>query len=165
MSNLVEVRQPGRHPLRLEVVDRLDIGRECDGLLLVDERVSRRHLRLEAVVEGLQVTDLGSSNGTYLDGERLQGSAVIGPDTTLRIGSTSILVMRRSLPFDEPDTPPGAGQEAEIDLRSTSSDTPAGGLFHEHPHQAVPLPEPTTWSPGSPRRRSARVERPIRLRR
>ncbi len=160
MNTLVEVRQPGRHPLRLEVVDRLDIGRECDGLLIVDERVSRRHLRLESVVEGLQVTDLGSSNGTYLDGERLEGSAVIGPDTTLRIGSTSILVMRRNLPFGDPGP-----ESAEIDLRSTSSDTPAGGLFHEHPHQAVPLPEPTTWNPESPRRRSARVERPIRLRR
>lgn len=161
MSNLVEVRQPGRHPLRLEVLDRLDIGRECDGLLIVDERVSRRHLRLEVVVDGLQVTDLGSSNGTYLDGERLHGPAVIGPDTTLQIGSTSILVMRRKPPFGEP----GPAANDEIDLRSTSSETPAGGLFHEHPHQAVPLPEPTTWSPESPRRRSARVERPIRLRR
>ena len=32
----IEVRQPGRRPLRLVLTEGLDVGRECDGLLLVD---------------------------------------------------------------------------------------------------------------------------------
>ena len=91
--NLIVVAQEGRSPLHIQVTDRLDIGRECDGLLVTDERVSRRHLRFEVVGEQLMVTDLGSSNGTYLDGIRLRGPAALEPDSTLTLGSVSIRLL------------------------------------------------------------------------
>jgi hypothetical protein len=41
---IVEIREPGR-PVRRRVVDRaIEVGRECDGEVLSDEGVSRRHL-------------------------------------------------------------------------------------------------------------------------
>ncbi len=89
---VIEVRQPGRSVLRIEIQNRLDIGRECDGLLVTDERVSRRHLRLEVSEGRLVAIDLGSSNGTWLDGRRLTGPEVLGPDDQLRLGSISIRV-------------------------------------------------------------------------
>ncbi len=89
-SNLIVINQAGRSPLHVQVADRLDIGRECDGLLVTDERVSRQHLRFEVVGEQLMVTDLGSSNGTYLNGVRLRGAARFEPDSTLTLGSVSI---------------------------------------------------------------------------
>jgi pSer/pThr/pTyr-binding forkhead associated (FHA) protein len=88
--NLIVVSEAGRSPLHVHVADRLDIGRECDGLLVTDERVSRRHLRFEVVGERLVVTDLGSSNGTYLDGVRLRGPVTFEPESTLTLGSVSI---------------------------------------------------------------------------
>jgi len=90
LCNLLLVRQAGRAPLRVQVADQLELGRECDGLLVTDERVSRRHLRFDVVGEQLIVTDLGSSNGTYIDGVRLEGPATFGPDSTLTLGSMSI---------------------------------------------------------------------------
>ncbi|MGF1596935.1 MAG: FHA domain-containing protein [Acidimicrobiales bacterium] len=86
----VVVAQEGRRPLRVVVDGRLDVGRECDGLLLADERVSRLHLRLDVVDERIVVSDLGSSNGTFLDGTRLDAPSVLSPGSTICLGSTSI---------------------------------------------------------------------------
>lgn len=108
MRPIVEVRERGRTPLRIEVDDRLELGRECDGLLLTDARVSRRHLRLEVVEDRLQAVDLGSSNGTYLDGHRLTGPTEIGDDQVLVLGSTSVRVVGAS-----------GRRSDEIDLRSS----------------------------------------------
>lgn len=66
------------------------IGRdpECD-LPLNDERVSWRHLRVE-ISEGVPiVTDLGSSNGTFLDGRKIDREPVRVPrDAIVQVGGT-----------------------------------------------------------------------------
>ena len=49
----------------------LEVGRDCDGLLLGDPRTSRRHATLMANAGGLTVLDMGSSNGTYVNGTRI----------------------------------------------------------------------------------------------
>lgn len=50
----------------------ITIGRseDCD-LQLDDTHLSRRHLRIESVNDAIYLTDLGSSNGTFLEGKRL----------------------------------------------------------------------------------------------
>ena len=49
---IIEIREPGR-PVRRVVLDRaIEVGRECDGEVLSDEGVSRRHLRLVPRMEG-----------------------------------------------------------------------------------------------------------------
>ncbi len=46
-------------------------GKDCD--LLIDCRtLSRKHARLTIQPEGVHIEDLGSANGTYLNGERVQ---------------------------------------------------------------------------------------------
>ncbi|MGQ4583776.1 FHA domain-containing protein [Lysobacter sp. F60174L2] len=60
----------------------VSIGRvaECE-LHLHDEGLSRRHARLVPVDTGIQVEDLGSSNGCYINGERvLRGVARAGDE-------------------------------------------------------------------------------------
>ncbi len=49
------------------------IGRapECGIPVTVDE-ISRRHVELKPVADGLSVEDLGSANGTYVNGQRIQ---------------------------------------------------------------------------------------------
>ncbi len=56
-------------------------------LVLSHPSVSRRHARL--VVEGSEISleDLGSSNGTWVEGRRIRGKASIGPGSSLRFGS------------------------------------------------------------------------------
>ncbi len=90
---LIAVSQDGRIPLHVVVVDRLDVGRECDGLLLADQRVSRLHLRLELVEGRMVVADLGSSNGTFVDGLRVRAPVVLEPLSTITLGTTSIRLL------------------------------------------------------------------------
>ena len=68
------------------------IGRDpgCD-VVLDDPLASRRHAQVERNEAGqLQIRDLGSSNGTFVDGSRLTGTAVLSPRTAIRIGHTLV---------------------------------------------------------------------------
>jgi two-component system, NtrC family, response regulator HydG len=60
-------------------------------LCLSDLRVSRRHLALEVAGKQLLVEDLGSTNGTFVNGLQVR-SAFLNGGETLRLGDTSITV-------------------------------------------------------------------------
>lgn len=90
MSTAVKVMEAGRSPLYVIVEQHLDLGRDCDGLLLVDERVSRHHLQIENTGGHLVVTDMQSSNGSFLDGQRIEKPVVLRPGAVVTIGSTTI---------------------------------------------------------------------------
>ena len=51
----------------------MTVGREasCD-VTLRDSKVSREHFRISKHKEGFTVEDLGSRNGTFLNGQRIQ---------------------------------------------------------------------------------------------
>jgi adenylate cyclase len=87
---LVEVRQPDRKPLLVAVRGSLDIGRDCDGLLLLDPEVSRRHVQLELRDGVLVVTDLGSTNGTTVNGSRIDQPTQITENDVVRLGGTEV---------------------------------------------------------------------------
>src|SRR5688500_2443703 len=72
--------------------DELSIG-TADGndLVLTDPSVSRHHCALHADERGLSITDLGSRNGTFVDGVELISGFVHG-GARLRVGSSVILV-------------------------------------------------------------------------
>src|SRR5262249_35897291 len=89
-SPVVEVRQPGRRPLLLVVRDHLDVGRDCDGLLLADPEVSRRHARLEAKGDALTVVDLGSTNGTTVNRELVTVARTLTTNDVVQVGATEI---------------------------------------------------------------------------
>jgi two-component system response regulator HydG len=62
----------------------------CD-LRLTDRRVSRRHLALELADEGLRVSDLDSTNGTYVEGVRIFAVLLAGSQV-VRLGETTLRV-------------------------------------------------------------------------
>jgi pSer/pThr/pTyr-binding forkhead associated (FHA) protein len=70
------------------------IGRSSQaGIELADPEVSRRHARLELVRGVLYVADLGSSNGTFLNGKALgQESIEVRPGDDIDVGNTRITV-------------------------------------------------------------------------
>lgn len=123
---LIAVSQDGRTPLHVVVVDRLDVGRECDGLLLADQRVSRLHLRLELVDGRMVVADLGSSNGTFVDGLRVRAPVVLEPLSTITLGATSIRLLGVApLPGRDPAGRDPAGDDPAAG--GPAGDEPVGG--------------------------------------
>ena len=72
------------------------IGRDIEATLRLaeDEGVSRRHARVTPVADGALLADLGSQNGTYVDGERVQ-ERELKEGMKIRIGQTTVLKFAR----------------------------------------------------------------------
>jgi hypothetical protein len=67
------------------------IGRADDStLVLTDDFASSRHARLTNRGGQWYVEDLGSTNGTYLDQQRVQGPLLVNPGVPIRIGQTAL---------------------------------------------------------------------------
>jgi class 3 adenylate cyclase len=87
----VVIREPGRVPLRLLLGGpAVEVGRDCQGLLLTDPQISRRHLSLQEASGEVRVTDLGSRNGTRVDGTPIDGAHVLAPGQVVQLGATTI---------------------------------------------------------------------------
>lgn len=110
-------------PLTLLLEDELVLGRDCEGLLLADAQVSRRHLRLRPAHGGVEVADLGSTNGTFLNGAPLRAPELVERSARVIIGDTTVALTVSSSAGGHVD---GAGLGATTsvrtidDLRSTS---------------------------------------------
>jgi predicted component of type VI protein secretion system len=76
-----------------EVLGELVIGREGASLVIEDDRVSRRHAIVRALPGALEVEDLGSTNGTFVDGRRLDGRATVSDGAEIRLGTTVLEVL------------------------------------------------------------------------
>ncbi|HVI02536.1 MAG TPA: FHA domain-containing protein [Enhygromyxa sp.] len=65
----------------------LDVGRMADcWLTLDDDLISRYHARFHVSPDRVEVEDLGSRNGTYVNGERLEGKVGLHNADKVRIG-------------------------------------------------------------------------------
>jgi len=96
----------GVRPARFEVVASPDlesgatielagptvVGREAGtGIRLDhDDYVSARHARIEPRLDGTWLEDLGSTNGTYVNGARVDGGRKLQTGDLVRIGSTEL---------------------------------------------------------------------------
>jgi hypothetical protein len=80
----------------------LTIGRASDnGLVLADSRASRHHARLYGRRGALVLTDLGSTNGSWVNDRRIDEMA-LGEGDRIRIGDT-ILIVESVEPVDAGD--------------------------------------------------------------
>lgn len=77
-------------PLAGRTVDATDvtIGREGCDVLLPDPEVSRRHARIRVIDETLAVEDLGSTNGTFVNGRMISALTPLEPGDRVGFGKT-----------------------------------------------------------------------------
>jgi FHA domain len=103
----VQAARRGPHAGRLVVVRSADLdegqdfeldsaqltigrGRQNDIAIGSDEYASARHARFEPRQDGVWVQDLGSTNGTFLNGARLEHPRRLSPGDVVRIGETDL---------------------------------------------------------------------------
>ena len=124
-----------RHPARLGAV----IGREDCEILILDPEVSRRHAAIRGVDGRFGVEDLGSANGTSVNGERLDGIRVLRDGDQLRVGDT---ILR----FESVRGPVASGLGAQDQARG---DVPAPEAVPSVVRRAPPLErsEPPAFTP------------------
>jgi S-DNA-T family DNA segregation ATPase FtsK/SpoIIIE len=79
------------------------LGR-AGGLRLVDDAVSREHCRLTVTHDGACVEDLASTNGTWVDGDRINAPTALRSGGLLRVGDTTLQLV----PPAEPTVPVAA---------------------------------------------------------
>jgi pSer/pThr/pTyr-binding forkhead associated (FHA) protein len=91
------------------------IGRreDCDLRIPVGE-VSRKHCRILRDGDTLRIEDLGSSNGTYHNGQRVQ-NAELSPGDSLQVGPVVFVVQIDGAPADEELQPFTSQAAANLD--------------------------------------------------
>jgi pSer/pThr/pTyr-binding forkhead associated (FHA) protein len=78
-----------RLPVKVPVVN---IGRaDFNDVVIADASVSTSHAKLQRRDDVWVLTDLGSTNGTFVEGERLSGEVALGPGTTVKFGEVAVL--------------------------------------------------------------------------
>ncbi|MDC0673799.1 FHA domain-containing protein [Nannocystis radixulma] len=72
--------------------DRWVIGRDTPGI--ADSRMSRRHCEVERRGASWRITDLGSANGTSVDGKRVEGTLTFSFWRVLQVGRSLVVRLR-----------------------------------------------------------------------
>jgi len=137
MAGYLEAWKPGPELVPLGG-DRVTVGKgpENDVVIASDGTVSRLHAVLEMIGSGWCLRDLGSRNGTYVNGERIFSERVLHPGDEIRVGQTR-LVYRAEGPA-QPVTmteaaqppPPLTSREREV-LLALCAPLLEGSLFTE----------------------------------
>jgi predicted component of type VI protein secretion system len=77
---------------RVEVDAELVVGREDAGLTIDDEEISRRHAVIRPGDGGIEIEDLGSTNGTYVNGVRIERATRLAGGDTVKLGRSVLQV-------------------------------------------------------------------------
>jgi predicted component of type VI protein secretion system len=122
------------------VQDELTIGRDITNRIVInDPEVSRKHSRLSLQSGAYVIEDLGSTNGTFVDGQRLIGPHMLRPGETIMLGE-KISLEYEVLGYDPNATlVGGASPQAKPPApRDTYRVEP--GEYDYQPPEAVPQP-------------------------
>jgi hypothetical protein len=117
----------------------LVLGREVkNDIVINDSEISRQHVRLTEQPGGWQVEDLASTNGAFVNGERLTGPRLLKPGDVLGLGET--VQLEYSLVTDSADRTMMAAP-SEPPAAEAPAEAPVPGLF------SLPASEPPPAAP------------------
>ena len=115
------------------------IGRSPElDLVLAEDKVSRKHAKIRLDGQDLQIIDLGSTNGTYVNGERIRRQQ-LNPDDRILIGTSIARIISGSDITLDPSVvhDPIALKEMMADMNTRVDDSVSmSGTLEE-----VPLPD------------------------
>lgn len=120
-------------------------GRSKDaGLVIDDDQISRRHAQLKPLPDGLEVEDLGSSNGTFLNGQRLpKFIARDGDNIGFYVHKFSVRILAKAAPKFDPDA-------TRLHLPEMPAAKPVVAPVAEKPVQDKPVQDKPAAAPSAP---------------
>ena len=81
--------QGGEFPLKAD--KQIVIGRSSElDMVLVEDMVSRKHAKISFSDGKITIEDLGSTNGTHVNGSRVTRPVEIGTKTPVKLGKTTV---------------------------------------------------------------------------
>jgi hypothetical protein len=145
----------GPHPEKIFRLaeEEITLGREMQNAIVIsDPEVSRKHARLRRTEAGYTIEDLGSTNGTFVNGARITRAVPLADGDRVSLGETIQLVYQERLPARDQTMVAGVGAatpplgDAEIPEEPAAPiEAPA-----EPPVQAVPPPPSEPMEPPEP---------------
>jgi hypothetical protein len=90
--HFLEISEGELAPHSFEIgVEGAKIGRTAPAdIVLPDKSVSREHCMIGLANDEILVTDLNSTNGTYIDGERIRRATILPVGSVLQVGHVSL---------------------------------------------------------------------------
>ncbi len=111
MPTLV-IKNPDGSQSEQDVAEQLTIGRaEGNDLILSEGGVSRKHARFFVEGDGVLVEDAGSANGTFVDGEKIEGPTKLSTKSQIVIGDYEIQLKLGSKPLPKAKNGPKPGSK------------------------------------------------------
>src|ERR1700761_4860129 len=127
--------QGGEFPLRMnrEII----IGRSSDlDMVLVEDMVSRRHAKISSTDTEVYIQDVGSTNGTFVNGEKIAGRALLHEGDRILVGTSIIKVVAvEGQLANQSEAEARRRLEAGAQRQATSG-RPMSGVIEE-----IPLPD------------------------
>lgn len=118
--------------------DEVLMGRDlANDIPIGQPEVSRRHARFFNDAGDIYIEDLGSTNGTFINGTRISGPQQLRPGDAIMVGENIVLVFEKILIEVEDQLPPISVENEEF--------TPVSQSIPE-PEVYQPTPEPYSYS-------------------
>jgi predicted component of type VI protein secretion system len=109
-SHLIMLQGP--HPEKIFRLseEEITLGREMQNdLVISDPEVSRKHARLRRAETGYTIEDLGSTNGTFVNGARITRAVQLADGDRVSLGETIQLVYQERMPARDQTVVAGVG--------------------------------------------------------
>jgi len=121
------------------------LGRTPDNAIVIDSpRISRHHAQLKPVLGGLEIEDLNSTNGTWVNGKRLTAPHVLSPGDIIELADYITMRFETLSPtMAEQLTPLSFGSAPQV-MGGAQPHTPPPPSSQHHAASSHPTATPTT---------------------
>lgn len=167
VARLIVTRGPNVHQEYTLPQHDVSLGRSANSeIVFGDPEVSRHHAQISCQQGAYFVADWGSTNGTFVNGQRVIGQTRLQDGDEIELGDAVRLVFYQAAPHNAAEPPPqsaGAAAETQLDFAAgawAASPEQTPRPSNESPSEpavgAAVGPEPDPWPEAPPRARSSR---------